>query len=153
MSYFGGSLSARGDPGFFGSLFSGIKKVGKAFVGATPLGAAIGAISEIKGGTDVPTTFVRPVGRVPTVPGPLQLTGGGTGRGVALVRRPDGTVVRRRRRMNAGNAKALRRAIRRTDAFVTLSKSALKNTGFKIVSKSAGKMTEAAWKKRQHHSK
>ena len=58
-----------------------------------------------------------------------------------------GQMVRRRRRMNAGNAKALRRAIRRTDAFVRLSRSALKNTGFKIVSKSSGKVSRATMDK------
>lgn len=39
----------------------------------------------------------------------------------------------KRRRMNPGNAKALRRALRRTDAFVNLAKRSLKGTGFKIV--------------------
>ena len=38
----------------------------------------------------------------------------------------------KRRRMNAGNAKALRRAIRRQGAFVNLAKKALKGSGYTI---------------------
>ena len=58
--------------------------------------------------------------------------------------------------MNVGNAKALRRAIRRTDGFVRLSRSALKNTGYKIVSKSSGKVSRATMDKAvaaAHHAK
>jgi len=67
-----------------------------------------------------------------------------------------GAMMPRRRRMNVGNAKALRRAIRRTDGFVRLSRSALKNTGFKIVSKSSGKVSRATMDKAvaaAHHRK
>jgi len=38
----------------------------------------------------------------------------------------------KRRRMDAGNTKALKRAIRRTDAFINLAKSALKGSPYHI---------------------
>lgn len=148
MAYFGGSSRIAGDPGFFGSLFGGVAKLGRAALGLTPVGRATTAVSGFLRPSSQPIAPIR--GQVPQIPTPGArgrrerfFPGGATG----FMDRP------RRRRMNAGNAKALRRAIRRTDAFVRLSKSALKNTGFKIVSKSAGRMTEAQWQKRAHHAK
>jgi len=148
MAYFGGSQNLRGDPGFFGSLFG----AAKGFLTGGPTGAVSGAISGFRGRR---RRFVRPVTqqeitRVPGIRGAFQrrLPFGATG--FEVEGRP------RRRRMNAGNAKALRRAIRRTDAFVRLSKSALKNTGFKIVSKSSGKVSRATMDKAvaaAHHAK
>lgn len=138
----------RGDPGFFGTLFGGIK------------GAISGGIRGFVGAPTAPPRqffappqqqgrFSRRQGLVPAVKG---FFSGPPRPGIPGFMGPEGE-PRRRRRMNAGNAKALRRAIRRTDAFVRLSRSALKNTGFKIVSKSSGKMTEAAWQKKAHHAK
>lgn len=46
---------------------------------------------------------------------------------------------KRRRRMNYGNTKALTRASRRVDGFVGVARKALKHTGYKVVSKHAGK--------------
>ncbi len=136
MAYFGGSLNLRGDPGFFGSLFGAVKGLVRGGLGIQPGTAA--------------SQFVRPttgqqVTRVPGLRGKVQrvLPGGATGFQVG----PDGVMRKKRRRMNAGNAKALRRAIRRTDAFVTLARSSLKNTGFKIVSKSSGKVSRATMDK------
>jgi len=152
MAYFGGSQNLRGDPGFFDSLFRGIKRGAKAAFGATPVGAAISAITSGPPRAPQPA-FVPPalVGqasrRIPTV---------GRTSASRTVIDAQGFPVRRRRRMNAGNAKALRRAIRRTDAFVRLSRGALKNTGFKIVSKSAGKVSRATMDKavaKAHHAK
>ncbi len=147
MSYFGGSSRLAGDPGFFGSLFNIGKRIGRAALGipGTPRSQT----------TFRPPTFRQngiPVTRTPGLKGTLQraLPFGATGLEVG----PDGMPMRKRRRMNAGNAKALRRAIRRTDAFVGLAKSALKNTGFKIVSKSAGKVSPATLAKavaKAHH--
>ncbi len=53
----------------------------------------------------------------------------------------DGTVVElpKRRRMNVGNTRALRRAMRRTDGFVRLAKRALKGSKWKIVTASSGR--------------
>ena len=152
MSYFGGSLNLRGDPGFFGSLFG----AAKGFLTGGPTGAVTGAIRGFQRPTRATGPFVRPIGtgrvtRVGGLRGFAQRTipGGATGFEV-LDGRP------RRRRMNVGNAKALRRAIRRTDGFVRLSRSALKNTGFKIVSKSSGKVSRATMDKAvaaAHHRK
>ncbi|GAJ04430.1 unnamed protein product, partial [marine sediment metagenome] len=50
-----------------------------------------------------------------------------------------GEVVRKRRRMNVTNAKALRRAIRRTDGFVKLAKRALKGTGYTVSRRGSGR--------------
>ena len=139
MAYFGGGSRSAGDPGFFGSLF----KFGvKTFVpgGAT----ALGAIAK----------FQRPTGGIAI---PLI---GGRRRGAPQIAIPrfdvNGQPVKRRRRLNVGNTKALRRAIRRTDGFVRLAKSALKNTGFKIVSKSSGRVSRATMDKAvaaAHHAK
>lgn len=150
MSYFGGSSGMVGDPGFFGTLFGGAKRLFRGAVSTATGGPVAGASAlfappRSSGGR--PRGI--PVIKTPGFKGGIQraLPGGKTGFEVGVDMRP------RRRRMNAGNAKALRRAIRRTDAFVRLSRGALKNTGFKIVSKSAGRMTEAQWQKRAHHAK
>lgn len=45
----------------------------------------------------------------------------------------------KRRRMNPGNAKALRRAIRRTDAFVKLARRSLKGTGYTIARRTSAR--------------
>jgi len=145
MSYFGGSSGMVGDPGFFDTF----KKIGGAIFGATPLGRGISAVrsifpTSIRGGGD--PVFTPPVFGTPRIP----LTGA---RFTPLL--PNG-MPRKRRRMNVGNAKALRRAIRRTDGFVTLARGALKNTGFKIVSKSSGKVSRATMDKavaKAHHQK
>lgn len=145
MSYFGGSLSARGDPGFFGSLFGGVKKLAGGIFRATPVGGAISSFIPPRGigpGRAIPQIRPKPGFR-----GAVERTLPGGATGFEINGGP------RRRRMNVGNTRALRRAIRRTDGFVRLAKVALKNTGFKIVSKSAGRMTEAQFQKRQHHAK
>jgi len=143
MGYFGGSSRFAGDPGFFGALKSIGRRIGRGAVGFAeggPLGAARGLTRSSR---QTPRAFQAPQrkGVIPFIAsafvGPKPVT----------IDPVTGDVMRRRRRMNAGNAKALRRAIRRTDAFVRLSKSALKNTGFKIVSKSSGKVSRATMDK------
>lgn len=156
MAYFGGAGRFSGDPGFFDTL----KSIGRGAIGFAT-GGLPGAIAGFSQRSRRPTAkfqaqqFTRPTGgRVVQAPGIVAgiqriVPGGATGLQVMA----DGTVRRKSRRMNVGNTKALSRAIRRTDGFVRLSRRALKNTGFKIVSKSAGKMTEAAWQKKAHHAK
>ncbi len=150
MAYFGGSQNMRGDPGFFDTLFKVGKRVIGAAIGATPVGAGIAALSGPPRAQQQQTVFAPP-SRGMAIPRIGRTTASRT------VIDAQGFPVRRpRRRMNAGNAKALRRAIRRTDAFVRLSRGALKNTGFKIVSKSAGKVSRATMDKavaKAHHSK
>jgi len=144
MSYFGGSLNLRGDPGFFGSLFGGLKKVagiGLRFAagGGAP-GQIIRAVQRRRTPSLQPTTFARPgAGGIPIV-------GGGRGRTV-VVDEVTGMPMPKRRRMNVGNASALRRAIRRQKGFVRLAKGALKGTGMKIVSTSSGKVSRATMDK------
>jgi len=153
MSYFGGSGRMAGDPGFFGSLFRGVKGAVGGFIKGGPIGAVtggVGAAFRPPTGRAVPRA-IQQVIPTPGMLGQMQrfVPGGATGLQVM----PDGTVRKKRRRMNAGNPKALRRAIRRQNAFVNLAKGALKNTGFKVVSTSAGKMTAEAWQKKRHHSR
>jgi len=155
MAYFGGSQNLRGDPGFFGTLFGGVKKLAGGIFRSTPIGGAIDAFVPPRGGgiqqVAPPPMRTAQRGGLPVRFDPTAILPGG--RPALFVDPQTGMFRRRRRRMNAGNTKALRRAIRRTDAFVGLAKSALKNTGWKVVSKSSGKMTEAAFRKRAHHAK
>lgn len=146
MSYFGGSGRIAGDPG----LFDVFKRAGRALVGEIPFvrqGRAV--IRAIRPPTvSTPQRFSPAVAR-----GQFRPPGGTTA--IAQVSGPGTALMvtgRKRRRMNPTNVKALNRAVRRTDAFVRVAKNALKNTGFKVVSKSSGKLTEAAWKKKQHHA-
>jgi len=157
MSYFGGSGRMAGDPGFFGALKGFVGKALPIAAGlglGGPLGAGIAAVARGRGRAPAfrpPGGTQVPVVRQPGVRAAISrvIPGGSTG----LVVAPDGTVRRKRRRMNYLNQKALRRSTRRVDGFVREAKTALKNTGFKVVSKSAGKMTEAAFRKRAHHAK
>jgi len=146
MPYHGmGTLSRQGDPGFFGSVFRGIKGAVGGFVGGGPLGAIRGGISGLVGGGGSPGRqtpgsrlitsrargLARPGGQVP-VPGfrgAVQrfIPGGATGF-------QDTFGPPKRKRMNPANPKALRRAIRRQSGFVKLARRALKGSGFKIVS-------------------
>lgn len=153
----------RGDPGFFGTLFGAAAKIGRAALGATPAGLAIGAAGSLftsrgrSRGFQPPArggSRFGPPSRIPQVPTPG--VRGFIERGLPGGRTGFEDPTRRRRRMNVGNAKALRRAIRRTDGFVRLSRSALKNTGYKIVSKSSGKVSRATMDKAvaaAHHAK
>jgi len=160
MSYFGGSGRIAGDPGFFGALGGLFKKAAPIVAGlgfGGPIGAGI-ATAITRRSRPTGTTFAKPRGLTgfPVVKSPGArglveriIPGGKTGLQVGA----DGMMRPRRRRMNYLNQKALRRANRRTDGFVREAKNALKNTGFKVVSKSAGKMTEAAWQRKAHHAK
>ncbi len=152
MGYFGGSSRFAGDPGFFDTF----KRVAGGFLRGGPSGAIVAALSR-----RAPTPRARPVTRVKSVRdfAPPQISVP-LGQRLGQIQTPAArgmtgmeVMMPRRRRMNVGNAKALRRAIRRTDGFVRLARSALKNTGFKIVSKSSGKLTQAAWEKKAHHAK
>ncbi len=139
MAYFGGT-SGRGDPGFFDTL----KKIGRRALGLNPAVAAVQAVRS----AFQPPRAVSIQRRVPTI-GPVP-------RFVSprLSQQVDGRP--RRRRMNVANDKALRRAIRRQAGFVKLAKRALVGTGFKIVSSSSGKVSQATLRKAvaaAHHAK
>lgn len=136
MSYFGGASSAAGDPGLFGTL-------GK-------LGAALGRNLPIVGaGIRTLEAFQRPTGgtRPPAVPRiPTISTGAAT-----TILGMDGMRRRKRRRMNPGNTKALKKAVKRVDRFVDLAKTSLKDTGWTVVSKSSLASTRQKAKEHPHH--
>jgi len=146
VTYFGASSSSAGDPG----LFSTLRSVGGVLGRNLPIvGPGIRAAEGLRG------IFQRPggkkIGGVPKigafVAGESRATSEARFRQVQMM----AGMPRKRRRMNAGNAKALKRAIRRTDAFVKLSKDALKNTGWTVVSKSSLASSRAKAKGRPHH--
>jgi len=169
MSYFGGSGRIAGDPGFFDAFKGALG----GFISGGPLGAIKGAARGFRGR---PAQTFFP----PSLP-PRQITGisatgfgiGGPPPAISLVSTPsvigtaawptnrDGTPRRakkdgtpwKRPTMNPTNPKALMRAARRADSFVRVARRVLKNTGWKISSKSSGKMTQAAWEKKAHHAK
>jgi hypothetical protein len=109
----------RGDP-FFGSLIGlagpALKKLaGKGLAKLTGgkligKGGATAAAKKIGGAVVGGGLGFGAVKKLPNLPGPFQNPFGGGGK--------------RYRRMNAGNAKALRRAFRRIDAFTKLAKKA-----------------------------
>lgn len=147
--YGGGGYGAMtGDPGLFGFL-GGIAKTVARTAGSFIPGPA-GAVLRYAGqlGTRAPAkppvrTFYGqraiprpPVGVMPGV-GPTvtkrqtQVTQVGVS-GMPMIGRP------RRRRMNYGNVRALKRADRRMTGFVNVAKAALKHTNYKVVSKQTG---------------
>jgi len=137
MSYFGNTQGMVGDPGFFGTLFNVGKRIGRA---------ALGLPTGTRGAFQPPVSRridATSVTRVPGIGGLAQRAFPGGRTGFEVV----GGMPRRRRRMNPANPKALRKAIRRQNAFVNLAKGALKNSGFKVVSTSAGKVSRATMDK------
>lgn len=139
--------SYRGDPGFFKKLFKFGSRVAIGYATGGPIGAIAGGATSLIGADRpprpkaIPTRTTRQAGIFPIgiggprginigtasiVPGfPGQMPRGVTGAFGAP----------RRRRMNVGNAKALRRAIRRQQGFVKLARKALKGTGYSIVTR------------------
>ncbi len=161
----GDYYSGKGDPGFFGFL-GGVAKGALRIAGSVlpgPLGSAARlARSAFGGGTRAvappPPTRARQFlptgpqitppafagGAVATVPGTAVATTGACGPGWHLNKQRSyakgveaGGMCVRNRSMNPGNAKALRRAIRREKAFIGLAKSALKGTGWRITKQAA----------------
>ena len=125
----------RGDPGFFSTL----GKIGGGILGIAstalpgPLGTAARLGSRLLRPAGPRSTVVtrHSMRRMPSFPA-LAPTGPTA---------PMATVAgaqRKRRRMNYGNVKALRRADRRIDGFVKVARNALKHTNYKVVSRSAG---------------
>lgn len=137
-----------GDP-FLGGLIKGALKIGGRLIGGTPVGAAAGTIAgailgrKTKG--RVPQVQVQAVPgagivtKVPGVRGAVQraIPGGATG----FECQPR----KKRRRMNPTNVKALRRAVRREEAFIR----AATKTGLVAVPK-AKRVRRAARPKRRN---
>ena len=133
--------SHRGDPGLFGFL-GGIVKKGLGLAGGLlpgPLGGiARFAGSLIPGGARMVPS--RQAARQ-AAPGGLQIPVPGIrgmGQRAFLGGATGWEPGRRRRRMNPGNVKALRRAMRRQDSFVKLARRALKGSKYKITTVGSG---------------
>jgi len=134
----------RGDPGF-GSFLSGIAKRATGVLRHIPgpQGALLGAIhSRIPSGSG--RTRGAPAAPGGSFPGRSMANVGGS-YGTTVT--PSGKVKRIRKdgkpwkdpRMNVGNARALRRAIRRQEGFVKLAKRALKGTKYTITTRGASR--------------
>lgn len=123
----------RGDPG----ILDVFRKIGGTALGVVgqmvpgPAGAVMRQASAIVKPRATTTAAAPRAGVMPAVPRTTLAAPSGGGGGTVRVNAA-GEVVQRRRRMNVGNAKALRRAIRRQQGFVKLAKKALKGTGYKI---------------------
>lgn len=140
MPYYQGDYY-RGDY-YQGGIFDVIKK-GLGAVAST----VVPGYSAIRGAYNVGRSIVgRPAQPVaPAIPRmirpPQQMIGGGGvigGKPGKLSSAEKKMMGVKPRRMNVGNAKALRRAIRRQAGFVKLAKRALKGSGYKIVTKGSG---------------
>ncbi len=140
---YGGSYMGRGDPGLFGIL-GGIAKGALGIAGKILPGPA-GAIARFAGGL-IPgrRTIAAPVLRMPPggPPGVARFAGPrvqfrGPGPPPSMPRGFPGMPGYRRRRMNPGNVKALRRAMRRQESFVKLARRALRGSKYKITTAGA----------------
>lgn len=135
--YYGMRSVYRGDPGFFGFIGRALKGVVKLATGLGGGGAPkTQTVIDIARG--LPTRFpgaapiVRRVGgalkKIPRgvlVAGGAAAAGAAAGAGARALMEGGG---RRRRRMNVCNARALRRAIRRSQGFARLAKRVLRFT-------------------------
>jgi len=146
MSYYGAG-DYYGAGGWFTDLIGG----GLGVIGSVIPGVGGDIVSKvggwIKGGTKnnppqpqvipitpstMPISMAGPpptIQPTPGIKGTIQriVPGGATGYEVVI--------GKKRRRMNVGNAKALRRAIRREQGFVKLARRALKGTGYRITTR------------------
>ena len=119
----------RGDPGLFGFL----GKVAKGALGIAGglLPGPLGGIARFAGGLITRRAPPPPAGPAgfARYTGPMVTTMAPGGRAPML---GPGGMPRKRRRMNPGNVRALRRAMRRQDAFVKLARRALKGSKYRI---------------------
>jgi len=133
MGYRGDYMGGyRGDPGLFGTIFGGIKRIAGGLIRRTPIGTAVGV------GIDIFRRKKPPREVLPYMP---PMTPADLPRGQRKLPGPPSRDAmfegqrRKYRRMNVANPKALRRAIRRQAGFVKLARKALRGTGYSIVSK------------------
>lgn len=149
MAYYmtGDYYGAAGDPGLFSFVGKALKTVGGFLPGP------LGAVAKFGGGllsrTAAPARAAPPLalpyagprvqasglfGRLrmagqAMAPGGVEPTTGGCPSGYHLDKQSQSKCVKNRR-MNPGNAKALRRSIRREAAFIGLAKRSLKGSGY-----------------------
>lgn len=139
----------RGDPGIFGSIgraLGGIARTALGVVGAVapgPIGIAARLGTRLLGGGRA-----QPILRAPGPPGVARFTGplalgrgakGGSAFGGGLGPLGVPGFGRKRRRMNPGNVRALRRAMRRQESFVKLARRALKGSKYSITTRGAAR--------------
>lgn len=130
-----------GDPflgGIAKKLVGGIRSVAK--VAGNVLPGPVGNFAKLIAGSKAAAPPQIPAQPTPGLRGAVQriVPGGATGyectgipAGYHLAKDGSGKIVRNRS-MNPANPKALRRAIRREDAFVKLSKKALSQAGYTV---------------------
>jgi len=138
--------SYRGDPGLFGFLKkavgAGLGVVGK--LGIPGISGAAGLVGGLIG-----RRSAGPPG-IQRYTGPMMFAGGGPPglrkvpglRGLGQRMVPGGATgyfQPRRRRMNVGNVKALRRAMRRQEGFVKLARRALKGSKYTITTRGSSR--------------
>jgi len=134
----------RGDPGFWSAIGKGLGVVGAAIAAPYTGGATLGLIPSILGGVGTPqgATSITTPPFVPNGGGAMALTRMPNVQQITLRKLPAGNPPmaerdinlppefrRRRRTMNPGNVKALRRSLRRVSSFGRLCKSARKAIG------------------------
>lgn len=128
MSYYGA-----GDyygAGGLGGFLKGVVKAGVGFLSGGPVGA-VTAVLPTRQPAQMPSGLV--------VPGKVPMIGSSGSSGTVTIDAATGLPRTKRRKMNYANSRALTRANRRVDGFVRLARRSLKHTGYKIVSKSAGR--------------
>ncbi len=142
MGYYQGDFYAgsRGDPGFFSFLGRAIKGVAGLASGMMPGGGlvsrAAGALVHVPGGGAISRAIKSPLARrvggmvikhpVLSAAGAAGVIGAGVEGGRMLRgRHPAMAGMRRHRRMNVTNVRALRRSIRRAQGFAKLAKRVL----------------------------
>lgn len=153
MSYYTGQgdyYSGKGDPGLISSIGSIVGAVGSVIGG--PAGVVGSVIKRVTGGSRPAAPPVRglarPTGGIPSIPTPgivgaaqrlvpggasgYQSGGCGCGTGHHMDK-ATGTRCVKNRKTNYTNPKALSRATKRVDGFVTVAKKALKSTKYKVV--------------------
>lgn len=158
MSYYtgvGDYYSGKGDPGLFSSIGKIMGSVGSILPG--PFGAAAKIGSRLLGAGSQPKARTQPTRPTLQVPSPVPGIRGVTQRfipgGASGYQCPSGSTrgdcesgyhldkttrskCVRNRKVNYTNPRALSRASKRLDGFVTVARRALKSTGYKVVSKS-----------------
>lgn len=116
----GGGCPPMGDPGIFGTIGAGLRRVFNPGVGRAIVGAGSRILPVIGGAT--------PIGAIArTVLGGVA-AGAASGAIGRMFRGGGGGEGRSYRRMNVGNTKALRRAMRRVEGFSKLAKSTMSFT-------------------------
>lgn len=155
MSYYTGRgdyYSGKGDPGLFSTLGSIVSGVGK--VVSNPIGAVGSLVSKLSSvnqrvsstNSMIASSGLRLPTPVPGITGTMQrlVPGGQSGytcgsspcnSGYHLDKATRSKCVRNRK-VNYTNPRALSRAAKRMDGFVTVARKALKSTNYKVVAKS-----------------